>query len=141
MDAAGTMLLSEVNLGGGRGGAGGSAEPLPSSRVQLNDGRVVNVTGNVSMVYSLGSYPSLLWSCVNDKTSECAAASLFFPEQTVSLPSVEICYTVQPWHHSMLLKLHYEGILWVVWKAQWHSPSARTLSKSRTSNTVNARLQ
>ena len=42
------MLLSEVNLGGDRGGAGGSAEPLPSSRVQLNDGRVVNVTGTVS---------------------------------------------------------------------------------------------
>lgn len=43
------MLLSEVHVGEGRGGAGGAAaEPLPSSRVQLNDGRVVNVTGNVS---------------------------------------------------------------------------------------------
>ncbi|KAL3147271.1 hypothetical protein ABBQ32_002762 [Trebouxia sp. C0010 RCD-2024] len=46
LDAAGTMLLSEVNLGDGRGARGGAAEPLPSSRVQLNDGRVVNVTGN-----------------------------------------------------------------------------------------------
>ena len=44
------MLLSEVNLGGDRGVAGASSEPLPSSRVQLNDGRVVNVIGNVSRV-------------------------------------------------------------------------------------------
>ena len=49
MSAAGTMLLSEVNLGGDRGGQEGPAEPPPSSRVQLNDGRVVSVTGNVSM--------------------------------------------------------------------------------------------
>ncbi len=50
LDAAGTMLLSEVNLGGGPGGQGGSAEPLPSSQVLLNDGRVVSVTGNVSVL-------------------------------------------------------------------------------------------
>ena len=48
MDASGTMLLSEVDFRGDRGAAGGSAEPPPSSRVQLNDGRVVSVTGNVS---------------------------------------------------------------------------------------------
>lgn len=49
MDAAGTMLLSEVDLRGDRGAAGGRAEPPPSSRVQLTDGRVVSVTGNVSL--------------------------------------------------------------------------------------------
>ena len=43
--AAGTMLLSEVELGGPGGGRAG---PLPSSKVQLNDGRIVSVTGNVS---------------------------------------------------------------------------------------------
>lgn len=48
LGAAGTMLLSEVELGGGRGEAGGSAEPLPSSEVLLNDGRTVSITGNVS---------------------------------------------------------------------------------------------
>lgn len=46
MSAAGTMLLSEVELGDGRGVSGGSAEPLPSSEVLLNDGRTVSVTGN-----------------------------------------------------------------------------------------------
>jgi len=42
------MLLSEVDLGGGRGDLGGSAEPLPSSEVLLTDGRTVSVIGNVS---------------------------------------------------------------------------------------------
>ena len=46
LDAAGTMLLSEVDLGGG--GHGVSAEPPPSSEVQLTDGRIVRVVGNVS---------------------------------------------------------------------------------------------
>ena len=46
LDAAGTMLLSEVDLGGG--GHGMSAEPPPSSEVQLTDGRIVRVVGNVS---------------------------------------------------------------------------------------------
>ncbi|KAL0050818.1 hypothetical protein WJX82_007739 [Trebouxia sp. C0006] len=46
LSAAGTMLLSEVDLGGGRGDSGGSAEPLPSSEVLLTDGRTVSVTGN-----------------------------------------------------------------------------------------------
>ena len=68
LDAAGTMLLSEVNLGGG----GGSAEPLPSSRVQLNDGRVVNVTGNVSRLSFLAKL-RLFWcaqpACVTHTNS------------------------------------------------------------------------
>lgn len=52
LSAAGTMLLSEVDLGGGRGDSGGSAEPLPSSEVLLTDGRTVSVTGNVSPHYA-----------------------------------------------------------------------------------------
>ena len=51
LGAAGTMLLSEVELGGGRGESGGSAEPLPSSEVLLNDGRTVSIIGNVSCCY------------------------------------------------------------------------------------------
>ncbi|KAL0035601.1 hypothetical protein WJX79_001935 [Trebouxia sp. C0005] len=46
LGAAGTMLLSEVDLGAGRAESGGSAERLPSSEVLLTDGRTVSVTGN-----------------------------------------------------------------------------------------------
>lgn len=61
------MLLSEVHVGEGRRGAGGAAaEPLPSSRVQLNDGRVVNVIGNVSRAGKFVISPVALehWHCM-----------------------------------------------------------------------------
>ena len=85
LDAAGTMLLSEVNLGG----AGGSAEPLPSSRVKLNDGRVVNVIGNVSGLSCLAKH--LKFSGVHNLRVTCTnlkhAAACSLPRASNPAPS------------------------------------------------------